>query len=205
MRDYFSWQRSVDEIALKSVKITEDEKAAVVTAKKKKKAETGSDDEDDDQPLEDQSDQVKKRLEELLEIAEKQIRKYGMVRPKTEKEKKDGASSKKTKSSDRPAGMAREPTSHEMQYRTVLVQSFFKEIQSKKCQSCGAFSPNLRRDGHTKIFRLPLTKVQQQTMDLLNLKFDDVLALTEGGFEKGSENWERMMRERNSTKSIKRS
>lgn len=35
--------KSVDEIALKSVKITEDEKAAVTTAKKKKKAETGSD------------------------------------------------------------------------------------------------------------------------------------------------------------------
>lgn len=206
--------KSVDEIALKSFNLSvgpdgEEKKgnssrmgsSGSGSAKKKKsKSKDGEDDEDGaaDEPLEDQSDAVKNRLDELLALAETNIRKYGRVASK----KEDPASAAKKKKSSsskskKEPGVAREPTSHELSYRREVVASFFHEIQSKKCHSCGAFSPQLRRDGHTKIFRLPLTRVQQQSMDLLNLRFDDVLALSEGGFEKGSETWAKMMRERN--------
>ena len=204
--------KSVDEIALKSFNISvgpdgEEKKgnssrlgASSGGSKKKKKSKDGDEEEDEvtDEPLEDQSDAVKNRLDELLALAETNIRKYGRVvaskKDDASKKKKHSSSSSKAK---KEPGVAREPTSHELSYRREVVASFFHEIQSKKCHSCGAFSPQLRRDGHTKIFRLPLTRVQQQSMDLLNLRFDDVLALSEGGFEKGSETWAKMMRERN--------
>jgi len=179
--------------------------SAAVSKNKKKSSSSGGEgegdeeDEDDAEPLEDQSDAVKNRLDELLAIAERNIAKYGRVA-----QQPDGAHDKKSKkglgskaAAQLTPGISREPTSHELTYRREIVSSFFKEIQSKKCASCGAFSPQLRRDGHTKIFRLPLTKQQQQSMDLLNLQFDDVLALTEDGFEKGSEAWQKLMRERN--------
>lgn len=199
--------KSVDDLALKSVALGGEEgdekkskrSAAAGGSKKKKKSKDAMDDdaaqedeEEESEPLEDQSDAVKNRLDELLQMAETNIRKYGRVAPTTSK--KDG---KKKQSGKRETGIAREPTSHELTFRREVVASFFHEIQSKKCHSCGAFSPALRRDGHTKMFRLPLTKAQQQSMDLLNLRFDDVLSLTEGGYEKGSEAWAKMMKERN--------
>jgi DNA-directed RNA polymerase beta' subunit len=205
--------KGVDDLALKSVPLGAEEEvaakqrrtaAATASAKKKKqKAKEkenggGADDsseEEESEPLADQSDAVKLRLEELLALAEQNIRKYGRVA--SNPSGASGRDVKKSSKAQKAAGIAREPTSHELSYRRDVVSSFFHEIQSKKCHSCGAFSPSLRRDGHTKIFRLPLTRAQAQTMSLLNLRFDDVLALTEGGFEKGSEAWAKVMRERN--------
>ena len=39
-----------------------------------------------------------------------------------------------------------------------------------KCENCGAFSPTIRRDGFTKIFRRPLNKRVQKSMDAMKFK-----------------------------------
>jgi len=197
--------KSVDDLALKSFVIGKDDadggkKSRSASAKKKKKDEekkgdSGDDNDEEEEestPLEDQSDAVKTRLDELLRIAEHNIRKFGRV---AERKPTDGK--KAGKKAPLETGVSREPTSHELTYRREVVSAFFHEIQSKKCHSCGGFSPALRRDGHTKMFRLPLPRVQAQAMSLLNLQFDDVLSLTETGVEKGSEAWKKLMSERN--------
>jgi hypothetical protein len=70
---------------------------------------------------------------------------------------------------------------HDHEYRKYLVGSLFKELGSKKCMNCGAFSPSLRRDGHAKIFKLPLNDKQKKSNWMTQCRIVDVLG-PGGGF-----------------------
>ena len=55
------------------------------------------------------------------------------------------------------AGKERILTAHEKGLRTRYLKELVKElVHVGKCQSCGAHSPTLRKDGYTKIFEKPL-------------------------------------------------
>lgn len=51
-----------------------------------------------------------------------------------------------------------------------VVEAFFKSAMAvKKCENCGAFSPPLRKDGFTKIFRRPMPKRLRKSMDTMKV------------------------------------
>ena len=63
-------------------------------------------------------------------------------------------------------------TSAALEYRSGLISAFVRDLQQRRCLNCGGFSPRLRKDGHSKIFRLPLVRKEQQSNDLHHLTFD---------------------------------
>lgn len=67
--------------------------------------------------------------------------------------------------------------SYSLQFNTTSVDMHLKSIQrdaietfwkailiTKKCDSCGSYSPGLRKDGYTKIFIKPLPKKMRDSM-----------------------------------------
>lgn len=54
--------------------------------------------------------------------------------------------------------------------REVLDAFQKSSVAVKKCESCGAFSPSLRKDGYTKLFEKPLQKKQRKSMQGMKLK-----------------------------------
>ena len=63
-------------------------------------------------------------------------------------------------------------TSAALEYRSALLSAFIRDIQQRRCLNCGGYSPRLRKDGHSKIFRLPLVRKEQQHNDLHHLTLD---------------------------------
>lgn len=61
-------------------------------------------------------------------------------------------------------GLHKLPT-HVKQHREDVLHEFLRvSMGAAKCEACGAFSPSLRKDGHTKIFLRPLTKRARKAM-----------------------------------------
>ena len=73
-------------------------------------------------------------------------------------------------------------TSAALEYRTALLSSFMRDMQQRKCHNCGAFSPRLRKDGHSKIFRLPLGRKERQHNDNLGGRDVDEAPLTSSSY-----------------------
>ena len=58
-------------------------------------------------------------------------------------------------------------TSAALEYRHALLSAFLRDLQhARRCANCGAFSPRLRKDGHSKIFRTPLPRKEQHSNDV---------------------------------------
>lgn len=62
-------------------------------------------------------------------------------------------------------------SSYAKSLRRDIVDSFLKTaVAVKKCDSCGSFSPPLRKDGYSKIFERPLQKRIRKSMEGLKIK-----------------------------------
>lgn len=63
------------------------------------------------------------------------------------------------------------PTSRTMALQRDVLDAFQKSsFTAKKCESCGGFSPPLRKDGYTKLFEKPLQKKHRKSMQGMKLK-----------------------------------
>lgn len=63
------------------------------------------------------------------------------------------------------------PTAATVTLQREVLDAFQKaSVAVKKCESCGAFSPSLRKDGYTKLFEKPLQKKQRKSMQGMKLK-----------------------------------
>jgi hypothetical protein len=53
----------------------------------------------------------------------------------------------------------------------AIIDAFQKAAQAaKKCDSCGSFSPPLRKDGYSKLFEKPLQKRLRKSMQGMKIK-----------------------------------
>eukprot|EP00611_Tribonema_gayanum_P024980 TRINITY_DN5599_c0_g1_i6.p1 TRINITY_DN5599_c0_g1~~TRINITY_DN5599_c0_g1_i6.p1 ORF type:complete len:1786 (-),score=636.59 TRINITY_DN5599_c0_g1_i6:85-4983(-) len=65
---------------------------------------------------------------------------------------------------------------HDRAYRRQIADDVIKAIGAcKKCQNCGAFSPVLRKDGHTKLFLKPLSDKMQKANNLVAAKMGSAM------------------------------
>jgi hypothetical protein len=63
------------------------------------------------------------------------------------------------------------PTSMTVSLQRIVLDAFQKSsIAAKKCESCGGFSPPLRKDGSTKLFEKPLQKRLRKSMQGMKMK-----------------------------------
>jgi hypothetical protein len=63
------------------------------------------------------------------------------------------------------------PSSLTMALQRDVLDAFQKSsVAAKKCESCGGFSPPLRKDGYTKLFEKPLQKKHRKSMQGMKLK-----------------------------------
>ena len=58
---------------------------------------------------------------------------------------------------------------HELQHEFYTLLT-----KSNRCTHCNAYSPKIKKDGFSKIFKIPLTKQQQIAMDLQNIVLPNV-------------------------------
>ena len=66
-------------------------------------------------------------------------------------------------------------TSQMMETMITTVRDFFKGQPSGKCQNCGAHSPTLKREGHTKLFLMPLSAKKRQVNEAQGTAIVDLL------------------------------
>ncbi|RKP25650.1 hypothetical protein SYNPS1DRAFT_28623 [Syncephalis pseudoplumigaleata] len=65
--------------------------------------------------------------------------------------------------------------------RKQLIAALFRQAANvPKCNHCHGISPPMRKDGHSKIFQLPLPKRKQAQMDAVGKRAEDVLFSTAG-------------------------
>ena len=67
-------------------------------------------------------------------------------------------------------------TSQMMETMITTVRDFFKGQPSGKCQNCGAHSPTLKREGHTKLFLMPLSAKKRQVNEAQGTSIVDLLS-----------------------------
>jgi DNA-directed RNA polymerase I subunit RPA1 len=68
------------------------------------------------------------------------------------------------------------PNSLTISLQRAVLDAFQKSsIASKKCESCGGFSPPLRKDGYTKLFEKPLQKRLRKSMQGMKMKLKPAL------------------------------
>ncbi len=75
-------------------------------------------------------------------------------------------------------------TSQDLDFRRQTVHLFLKAMPGRKCENCKAQSPGFRKDGFTKIFKIPLTAKQEKLMEAANLSIPDIMADGDTGFTK---------------------
>ena len=70
----------------------------------------------------------------------------------------------------------------------AVIDAFYKLCTvTKKCECCGAYSPQYRKDGFSKIFQRPLGKKTMKAMSALKLKFKTALESTVGDIDQDSD------------------
>ncbi len=63
------------------------------------------------------------------------------------------------------------PSSATANLQREVIDAFQKlAVATKKCDSCGSFSPSLRKDGYTKLFEKPLQKKVRKSMQGMKIK-----------------------------------
>lgn len=67
-------------------------------------------------------------------------------------------------------------TSQMMETMITTTRDFFKGQPSGKCQNCGAHSPVLKREGHTKLFLMPLTAKKRAANEAQGTEITDLLS-----------------------------
>lgn len=67
-------------------------------------------------------------------------------------------------------------TSQMMETMIMTVRDFFKGQPSGKCQNCGAHSPTLKREGHTKLFLMPLSSKKRAVNEAQGTQIVDLLS-----------------------------
>ncbi|CAM9118714.1 unnamed protein product [Sphacelaria rigidula] len=71
---------------------------------------------------------------------------------------------------------------HNRALRRQLVESLVKTMgESKKCQNCGAFSPNIRKDGSNKLFQVPLSEKSRQANRAVNSEISSAVQSRDPG------------------------
>eukprot|EP00163_Fabomonas_tropica_P030503 TRINITY_DN690_c0_g1_i4.p1 TRINITY_DN690_c0_g1~~TRINITY_DN690_c0_g1_i4.p1 ORF type:complete len:1694 (+),score=564.87 TRINITY_DN690_c0_g1_i4:426-5507(+) len=71
--------------------------------------------------------------------------------------------------------VSRENTTHLHDLRRQTISQFFSKVPTRRCDNCRAHCPALRKDGATKIFRLPLSTKAQGANDAMDITQDAVL------------------------------
>lgn len=70
---------------------------------------------------------------------------------------------------------------HVKQYRRDVIHEFLRaSMGATKCEACGAFSPSLRKDGHTKIFQRPLTQRARKAMSAMRMQIKSAYSSVNG-------------------------
>jgi DNA-directed RNA polymerase I subunit RPA1 len=67
-------------------------------------------------------------------------------------------------------------TSQMMETMIMTVRDFFKGQPTGKCQNCGAHSPTLKREGHTKLFLMPLSSKKRAVNEAQGTQIVDLLS-----------------------------
>ena len=58
-------------------------------------------------------------------------------------------------------------TSAAIAYRSEVIATFLSSLTSqRRCVRCGGYSPRLRKDGHSKLFRLPLVRKEREANEM---------------------------------------
>ncbi|KAJ2769087.1 hypothetical protein IWQ56_002687, partial [Coemansia nantahalensis] len=68
--------------------------------------------------------------------------------------------------------------------RRALIKELIKRSRGISCQNCRGPLPKLRRDGHLKVFREPLSKKQQMQQQAKGMQFRDVMDLDVAAIDK---------------------
>ncbi len=71
-------------------------------------------------------------------------------------------------------------TSQDIDLRRNTCSMFLKAMPGRKCENCKAISPGFRKDGFTKIFRIPLNAKQQKQMEALDMHVPGMCELALG-------------------------
>lgn len=70
---------------------------------------------------------------------------------------------------------------HVKQYRKDVLHDFLRaSMGATKCEACGAFSPSLRKDGHTKMFQRPLTQRARKAMNAMRMQLKSAYSSVHG-------------------------
>ncbi|KAJ2714946.1 hypothetical protein H4R19_001471, partial [Coemansia spiralis] len=68
--------------------------------------------------------------------------------------------------------------------RRALIKELIKRSRGNTCQNCRGPMPKLRRDGHLKVFREPLSKKQQMQQQAKGMQYRDVMDLDVAAIDK---------------------
>lgn len=76
---------------------------------------------------------------------------------------------------------------HVASFRREVIREFMSLKGSGRCAHCQSYTPNLRKDGASKIFLLPLTEKAEKAMHMMGKTVPNVLDSDDGAVENRAE------------------